>query len=332
MSGKGSVVHELDAAAIDALVARAQDCDASKRPIQEVGTKEFELPALTADFKRIHQELMHGRGFVVVRGLPVKNFSTATLEAMYWGLGLQLGTPVSQSVMGDMIGFVTDVTDHEKNVRPYRARNSLRLHTDFADFSALFCIRTAKTGGESSVVSTLAIHDEMLQRAPDSLELLYRGFHFHRLGEHAAAESAITAHRVPVFSETEGHVSCRYSRAYIMEAEAASGEPLSEQERQALDLFDEIAYREDMRTSFMLAPGEVLFMNSHTTLHTRSAFEDWKPPAAKRLLLRLWLAAHQPRPLAPEMTIYGTDPNGIPVRGSGEPAGFERVASADYLS
>ena len=330
LAGKEPVSYPLSAVAVSELLSSAIQVRASGSTLQQTHARDYHAPALTAELESIRHELMHGRGLAVVSALPVTGHELSVLEAMYWGLGLQLGTPVSQSVMGDVLGYVTDVTDKERNVRPYRARNALRLHTDFADLSGLFCIRPAKTGGESRVVSTLAIHDEMARRRPDLLELLYRGYHFHRLGEQAKHEPNITSHRVPIFSQANGHVSCRYSRAYIMEAEAASGDVLSGDEKDALDLFDEIAYREDMRASFMLAPGEVLFMNSYTTLHTRSAFEDWEDASEKRLLLRLWLAANEPRPVVPEVAVYSGNPNGIPIRGAGDPAGFERVATAGY--
>ena len=225
-----------------------------------------------------------------------------------------------------------DVSGTEAHVRPYRARNELRLHADFADVAVLLCVRGAKSGGISRVVSTLAVHNEMLAHRPELLATLYRGFRWHRLGEQAEGEDRITHHRVPHFSRCGGLVSCRYSRAYIMEGAHESGRPLSARELAALDYFDAIAYRVDMRFEFTLAPGEALFMNSFTTLHSRTAFEDHDDPAKRRYLLRLWLAAYEPRPVVPEVAIYGTDRNGIPRRGDGSPAAFERVASADWMS
>ena len=332
LSGKESVIHELKPKAGEGLVVAAEHLHSRGLPFAQLGRSDFDSSVLAADTAKVNHELSHGRGFAVVSGLPIEGHQQAILEIMYWGLGLQFGMPVSQSVMGDVMGYVADVTGQEKNVRPYRSRGSLRLHTDFADISGLFCIRAAKSGGQNSVVSTLAIHDEIARRRPDLLEILYRGFHFHRLGENADNESLITDHRVPIFSEAEGYVSCRYSRNYIIEAERATGNVLSSIEQEALDLFDEIAYREDMRASFNLEPGEVLLMNSHTTLHTRTAFEDWQDPAQKRLLLRLWLAAYERRPLVPDISIYSGNTNGIPKRGRGQPAGFQRLAGDGYDS
>ena len=330
LGAKERITYRLGADAIAGLEAAA--ARTRGRSLEMLGRADFGLPELDRDLAPIRHELTAGRGIAVLRRLPVERCEPQMLEALYWGLGLQLGTPVPQSVMGDVLGYVTDVTDREENVRPYRARNSLRIHTDFADLSGLFCIRPAKSGGVTVVVSSLAIHDEIAARRPDLLETLCRGYHFHRLGEQAKGEPRITDHRVPIFSCCDGYITCRYSRAYIMEAERESGIALSSVETEALDLFDDIAYRDDMHASFALDAGEILLLNSHTTLHTRTAFEDWDDPARRRLLLRLWLAAYEPRPVVPEIAIYSGDPNGIPKRGHGEPAGFVRVASADLMS
>ena len=117
-----------------------------------------------------------------------------------------------------------------------------------------------------------------------------------------------------------------------MEAEYESGVALSESEREALDRLDEIAYREDMRFTFRLEAGEIVFMNSHTTLHTRAAFEHWNEPERKRLLLRLWLEAREPRSVVPEIAIYSGRTSGIPKRGRGAPAGFVRRVSNPAVS
>ena len=43
--------------------------------------------------------------------------------------------------------------------------------------------------------------------------------------------------------------------------------------------------------------GEILFLNNWTTLHRRTAFEDFKDPLKKRHLLRIWLSMPNSRPI-----------------------------------
>ena len=54
-----------------------------------------------------------------------------------------------------------------------------------------------------------------------------------------------------------------------------------------------------MRLDMEFRPGDMQFVHNHTTLHDRTAFEDWPEPERKRHLLRLWLAAPGARPLPP---------------------------------
>jgi hypothetical protein len=46
------------------------------------------------------------------------------------------------------------------------------------------------------------------------------------------------------------------------------------------------------------------FANNYTVLHARTAFEDRPGPETGRLLLRLWLTAHDRRPIDPRIEIY----------------------------
>ena len=53
-----------------------------------------------------------------------------------------------------------------------------------------------------------------------------------------------------------------------------------------------------------MEPGEGIFFNNCTMLHTRTAFEDHPDPARKRHLLRLWLMLDGRRPLVPAVHAY----------------------------
>ena len=55
---------------------------------------------------------------------------------------------------------------------------------------------------------------------------------------------------------------------------------------------------------FITQPGEAVFFNNLTVLHNRTAFEDSEIESEKRHLLRLWLVAHEPRPVCDNLRIY----------------------------
>lgn len=293
--------------------------------IEEVTAADFALPEIADELAEVGEEIDRGRGIVLVRGFPVDDYSQADIETIYLGIGAHFGTPVSQSVMGDRLGQVIDVTDVDPHARAYRARQELSLHTDLSDIASLLCIHPAGSGGKSQFASALAIHNEMLATRPDLLEPLYRGFRWHRLGEHGTGEDPITPYRVPHFSYHGGRLSCRYVRTYIREGAYALDEPLSGTAEEALDTFDEIGRRPDFQLELTLGRGEAIFVNNLTVLHARSAFENHGDPAKKRHLLRLWLASHAAPAVVPEIQIYATGRGGgIPKQEDGRMPSFER--------
>lgn len=293
---------------------------------EDIGRSDFPLAPIADEVLRLRNAMVRGRGIVVIRGLPFEGFSLEEIETMFWGLGTHFGTAVSQSVMGDRLGHVIDVTDVDPHARAYRARRELKLHTDLSEAIAFCSVRKAKSGGFSQFASALAVHDELLRSRPDLLAILYRGFRWHRFGEHGPDEEPVTPYRVPVFSSCAGQVSCRYVRAYIREGAHALGEPLTRAEEAALDAFDEVAARPDMHIEFMLEPGEVVFFNNLTVLHARTAFENVPGPDLKRLILRLWLAVPGARATVPEIQVYSTGPEGGVPRQAGRMPTFEQKA------
>jgi hypothetical protein len=185
---------------------------------------------------------------------------------------------------------VTDVSGEVESPRQFKTSQELRLHTDPAsDIMALACIRDAKSGGDSVIISAAAVHNEMLSRRPDLLALLYQGFHCHRFGEGRAADPPVSDYKVPVFALVRGQLSCRYVRSVIVAGHKDRGEPLSAAQIEALDLFDELAGASALQLSFRLRPGDIVLANNLTVLHARTAFEDHEDRSRRRHLLRLWL-------------------------------------------
>lgn len=266
----------------------------------------FDWPAVDRRMKAVLAELQGGRGFVVMDGLPVERMSKADLQLVYWGLGLSLGSPVSQSVKGDRLGQVRDMTATDPNARAYQNKNELSPHTDHTELVGLMCLRDALSGGETPLANALAIHNEILATRPDLLAPLYRGFRYHRRGEEQEGDAPMTPHRVPVFSRVGDTVSCRLIRPYIEAGAAAQGVPLTAEETAALDLVRELARDPRFRVPLRLAPGSVIFFNNYVVLHERTPFVDRDAPDEKRHLVRLWLVPEDFRDVVPEIEIYST--------------------------
>jgi len=305
---KDALAFTLPPTAVERLVRIADGLAKTGRPVSASRRVDFLDPELIAALAAPFEEVRNGRGFAVIRGLPVARLPLDVVKVAYWGIGTLIGRGQSQSNLGDRIGEVVDVTDRDPHARGYRSAKELTLHTDICDMIALLAVRLAKAGGLSSVASAFSVHNLFLSERPDLLPALYSGARNHRRGEQAPDEEPVTPHRVPVFSVTDGALSIRYVRPYITHGLQATGES-NPKLIESLDALDGFANR--VKATFPLEPGEILLLNNLTTLHARSAFEDWPEPERKRLLLRLWLNADGFRPVNPHLHLYGSG-DGIP--------------------
>ncbi|MEM8977536.1 MAG: TauD/TfdA family dioxygenase [Pseudomonadota bacterium] len=254
-----------------------------------VSTKSFQLSEIESEITQWKHELDDGRGLVAFKGFPVDDFGPSELRLVYLGLGCHFGRPTSQSAMGDLVGDVINIGDKDRNERAYRSRRKLQLHTDRCDHIGMLCIRPALNGGESSCASALAIHNVMLEERPDLLACLYNGYFHHRFGEQAPGEPPVTPQRIPIFSFANKVATVIFIRGYIDLAVKEGHVALSDDELAALNYFDDVANRPEIRLDYMMQAGDLNFMNNCHLLHSRSEFVDSDDPAKKRHLLRLWL-------------------------------------------
>jgi hypothetical protein len=279
-------------------------------PIDKISRDMFRLPAWKATFDHIDRELEGGRGFVLMRGMPLDGLEMDDIKRLYWGFGIQLGEPVSQNKFGNLICHVRNEGARygTQNSRGYNSNMALKVHNDSTDVVGLLCVRQAKSGGQSIICSATAIYNEFVKRRPDLLDQLYEGFHYHLRGEERPGHWGVTPHRIPTFSYVAGKLSCRYVRNAIQLVPERTGVPLTHRERETLDLFDEIATSPQVAYAMELRRGDLQLLNNYATVHTRTAFEDFEDPALVRHLMRLWLRTYNTRPLAPEFeNRYGAD-------------------------
>jgi len=215
------------------------------------------IPELDKEIQNLANELENGRGFLLLRGLPAELYSEEEMAIIYYGLGLHMGTPVTQNPRADLLGVVTAIgNSKEKTTRVYETNAYLPYHTDLSDVVGLLSIRKAKQGGLSSLVSAATVYNEILERNPHYLALLYRPLYFAHLGNDLPVPS-------PIFSYHEDKLSCRYLRAYIELGHEQSNVKLCQVEVQALDLIDAIIHDPAIRLDMMLEPGDMLYLPPH---------------------------------------------------------------------
>jgi hypothetical protein len=294
IASDGLWMHRLTETQVAALEAALARLKAAGKSFPDFMPGDFPLPEWRGLLDRLADELENGRGFMVFRGLPVERWSEADLAAIYYGIGLNLGLPVRQNPHGDLLGTVANVGDQkDPATRVYETNAYLPYHTDPSDVVGLLCVRAAKAGGISSLVSVAAVYNRLLAECPEYLGLFYRPWYYAHLGEDKPSLS-------PLFSWHDGKLAHRYLRQYIELGAEVMGRPLSGVEIEALDRFDAIAADPDLRLDMLLQPGDLQWANNYTILHSRTGFEDFEEPERRRKKLRLWLKMENARVLAPD--------------------------------
>ena len=283
--------------------AEIADLDQALRGVQKRGLamadvtrEDFPLPVFGPFLQELERTVRAGRGFALLRGIPVERYTDEEVFLIKWGIGTHLGTKVSQNVYGDLLGHVYD---HGKDpdstrTRGYQTSGELLFHVDRADMTSLLCLRKGRAGGRSRVVSSMSVHNEILARHPEYLPPLYEGvpyIHIEEAGE-------MRSWKEPVFSVADGVLSCSIRRNTVQKAIERSGLPMSPLDTAALRCFDEIAEDPAFVLEMELEPGDIQFVNNYTILHGRTAFADGPSPETKRHLVRLWLRFFTPRPTA----------------------------------
>jgi hypothetical protein len=306
--------HATDMAASDEWIYRLADDDIAeleaalrhvrRRNLQipDIGRDDFPLPSFGNSLRMILEEIEDGRGFALLRGLPLDRFSDDEASIIYWGIGMHFGRPAAQNAQGDLLGHVRDQGrdwDKDYSARGYQTTSGLPYHNDSADMVGLLCYRKAKQGGLSCIVSSVTAHNAMLARRPDLARIFYEPFHVDCRGEERPDEQPY--YTVPRFNFHQGRLFVQYSRMYIESAQRFEDVPrLTAAQTEAMNLFEEIANSDAYRLDMDFERGDIQFVNNHVILHARTDYEDFDEPELKRHLLRLWLFSpgHRARPPA----------------------------------
>ncbi len=262
-----------------------------KLGVPDIASKDFPIRGFGEKLRDILDELEEGRGVFLIRGLPMERYSKQDAGTIFWGIGAHLGRAVAQNAYGDVLGHVRDIGKDwttDMNARGYQTTLHLPFHNDSCDIVGLLCLRTAKSGGLSSVVSSVSIHDKMMRQRPDLAKLLYEPFYVDRRGEEASGD--MPYYLTPIFNNHNGRLFIRYNRVYIESAQRFPDVPrLTPAQFEALDMFDALCRDESLRCDMELQPGDIQFVNNYVSLHSRTQYEDHQESDRKRHLLRLWL-------------------------------------------
>ena len=293
--------YRLSAAEVTEIEAALRSGQARGLDLADIRREDFPLPTLGPVLDRLRAQVLDGRGFVLLRGVPVEDRPIAESATAYWGIGSYFGSARSQNAKGHLLGHIYDLggsSANNPNIRSYATSERQSFHIDRCDVVALLCLRRAKSGGLSAIVSSMTLHNVMAERRPDLLERLYQPLPIDRRGE--VPEGKAPFYEAPVFNEYAGRLSVLYSRLHIGSAQRfPEARRLTPEDIEALDMLAELAGDPELRLDMTFMPGDIQFLHNHTILHARTGYEDWPEVERKRHLLRLWLSPPGARPLPP---------------------------------
>lgn len=260
-------------------------------PREQITRADVAFDALAPAIGAWREALAHGRGFLLVRGLPVERMAFEDAVAAYWAMGLHLGSPVPQNFQGELL---TDIRDtgadpHDPSTRLYKTRAEQDFHTDGADVIGLLCLRGAKSGGESRIVSSVTVVNELLRRHPALVPVLFGDFSWHYFEPHMATPVHFSR---PICRDQHGRLNTFFIPWYIRRAQELPDVPrMTGDQAAALEALETLANDPALYLDMEFRPGDIQFLKNSVILHKRTEYEDWEEPERKRHLLRLWLAA-----------------------------------------
>ena len=117
---------ELTEGHVAELFAALSAVDRPEVGLRDITKENFPLPTLAPVLEGVVDELVDGRGFALVRGVPVEQLRRQA-ELMYWGIGLYVGIPIHQKTEDDLLVHVEDqgVDRDDPLVRGYQTNARL---------------------------------------------------------------------------------------------------------------------------------------------------------------------------------------------------------------
>lgn len=152
------------------------------KSLGEISQETFPLPTLHPRLRSISNDIHHGHGFKVVRGVPVENYSRVENVIIYAGIASHVATirgrqdhQFNGRPADVVLAHVKDLStqsDAKSIGSPAYTTEKQVFHTDAGDVIALFALAAAEEGGESYLSSSWTVYNELAATRPDLIRTL----------------------------------------------------------------------------------------------------------------------------------------------------------------
>jgi hypothetical protein len=296
------------------------------KTLKEMKKEDFPMPSsVIYKINEWDQQLKHGLGFALARGVPVHKWTLEQSEIFYFAFGHYLGIPGAQDIQGNLLGHVTDVGPTNQTERPYRTREDIVFHVDGSDVVSLLCIHPAKKGGASRIISMTRVYNEVLKHSSKGKEYIKRLYSRVLLFTRKTFGVARFLPVLPCRMDAQGVIRSYYNQEFYVKSyrhpngsltEFGEKDPFALETVDYVDsiLDDDLRHRNrgdgELGLDMVLQAGDLQMVSNHFILHARTDFEDYSQEEieavpikdgflhrsiGKRDLLRLWLSHRQPQ-------------------------------------
>ena len=285
----------LDEACLNEIELAVAHHKSHRLPIELLDADRFDMPRCQIVMSKVREALVSGCGFALVDRLPMDRLNSEDAKLSYWLLSSMISRPVAQKLDGTMIYDVQDTGKKAvagSGVRPDKTNIDLTFHNDnsynnpMPDYVGLLCLKPAKSGGVSRVMSFETAHNALLERDPDVLPRLYDPFIFDRQREHLENDAPTISE--PVFIN-QGGLTARLGIHQVRNGYEMANVEMDESTRKAISALERVFADPDLQFHFTMSAGQFQYVNNKVIGHSRTEFEDFEEPENRRHLIRLWM-------------------------------------------
>ncbi|KXG49015.1 Taurine catabolism dioxygenase TauD/TfdA [Penicillium griseofulvum] len=293
-------IYQLYDDQLDELDAALKSFKSLNLPLGDINQSTFPLPTLHTVLRDISKEIHTGRGFAVLRGLRIDDYSREDNIIIYAGVSSHIGNIRGRQQEGRLADGTSPVLSHIKDLTnkvdkgritaPSNTTDKQVFHTDAGDIISLLCLNRAAEGGESYLSSSWHVYNILAKERPDLIHTLFqdwpldgfdnpvRPYSLRPLLYHQSA-TATTPERIVI------QYARRYFTGFMAQPRSKGIPPITEAQAEALDALHFLAEEHSAALDFQ--KGDVQYVNNLSIFHARNWFRD--EPGKERHLLRLWL-------------------------------------------
>ncbi|OOF93408.1 hypothetical protein ASPCADRAFT_53110 [Aspergillus carbonarius ITEM 5010] len=315
-------IYRINDAQLDEIDQALKNFKSQNLPLGALNQTTFPLPTLHSILRSLSKEIHLGRGFIVLRGLRIDNYTREDNIIIYTGLSSHIGNLRGRQEDNRTKNLPSKVLSHIKDIShtvepgtigaPSNTADKQVFHTDSGDIISLLCLQEAAEGRESKLASSWNVYNILARERPDLIHTLVGEWPFDGFSNPKQPYSTrpLLFHQPGTESHPERIViqyARRYFTGFMAQPRSTNIPPITEAQAEALDALHFLAEKHSASLGFQ--KGDIQYANNLSVFHARNGFRDGV--GKERHLLRLWLrdpeyAWETPEPLKKRWeSLYG---------------------------